>query len=63
MAPCPCPFCSPDADLVIPENDRALALQDRHPVSEGPTLELYWTHALENLGALCPGVAQTGFDQ
>jgi diadenosine tetraphosphate (Ap4A) HIT family hydrolase len=33
-----CPFCQPDADRIVLENETGIALRDRFPLTEGHTL-------------------------
>lgn len=39
-----CPFCQPDADRIVLENEAGIALRDRFPVTEGHTLVIPKAH-------------------
>lgn len=43
--PSDCPFCSPEPGRVLRANERALALRDAFPLSEGHTLVVPVRHA------------------
>jgi diadenosine tetraphosphate (Ap4A) HIT family hydrolase len=49
-----CPFCNFDAERVIAENDRAIALRDAHPVSRGHALVVTKRH-VESWFDVTPG--------
>lgn len=48
-----CPFCSIPADEILDENEYALAVRDRSPVSEGHTLIITRRH-VDNFFELSP---------
>lgn len=49
-----CPFCNFDAERVIAENDRAVALRDAHPASRGHALVVTRRH-VESWFDVTPG--------